>query len=114
MSSVCPYLFQSTCKIHFRLLQGELPRVSSHTISFWQYTTQKELTDLWFLPKQQLILILNSLNRINALLFSADAKYVCTCLFSSHLGTKAPTGCLSAVVGQQQPFLLYPHRSLTK
>jgi hypothetical protein len=33
--------------------------------------------------------------------------------FSSHLGTKASTGRFHAL-SQQQPFLLFPHRSLTK
>ena len=34
-------------------------------------------------------------------------------LFSSHQGTKASTGRFHAL-SQQQPFLLFPHRSLTK
>jgi hypothetical protein len=33
-------------------------------------------------------------------------------LLSSHLGTKASTGFHA--LGQQQPFLFFPHRSLTK
>ena len=38
---------------------------------------------------------------------------MCKDLFSSHLGTKASTGRFHAL-SQQQPFLLFPHRSLTK
>ena len=38
---------------------------------------------------------------------------MCKDLFSSHLGTKASTGRIHALT-QQQPFLFFPHRSLTK